>query len=88
MYVPTRLPNGLNQSCLHHIFFRNNELQSASVNAGVLQSDITDHFSTCVSIPITTVATTKTKYISLIDDDKFNNLLSEQKWAEVFTSKE
>lgn len=72
--VCTRLPNGQNQSCLDHIFVRNNELLSASVNAGVLQSDINDHFSTCVSIPITTLATTKTKYISLIDDDKFKNV--------------
>jgi hypothetical protein len=50
--VCTKLPNGQNQSCLNHIFVRNNEQLIRLVNTGVLQLDITDHFLTCGSIPV------------------------------------
>jgi len=59
--INTRLPNGRNHACLDHIFINSNEHLIKLVNSGVLQTDISDHFSICVSLPI--INTKKLKII-------------------------
>jgi len=50
----------------------------------LLQTDITDHFTTCVSIPLNTVVTVKNKLIFIIDHDKIKKNLIKEKWTEVY----
>ena len=64
----TRLPIGQKHACLEHIFVHNEEHLITQINAGILQTNITDHFTTCVSIPITTGLTNNSKIISIIDE--------------------
>lgn len=46
----TRLPSGQKHACLDHIFVHNEEHLITQINAGILQTDTTDHFTFCVSI--------------------------------------
>lgn len=39
------LPIGHNHLCIDHIFIKSNDQLISSINAGVLQTDITDHCS-------------------------------------------
>lgn len=80
----TRLPNGQKHSCLDHIFVHNEEHLITQINAGILQTDITDHFTTCVSIPINTFFTNKNKLAFRIDHDKIKKLLYEENWMEMY----
>jgi len=50
----------------------------------VLQTDITDHFSTCCSIPINNVYKTKNNIFHVIDHGKINRFLYEEKWSEIY----
>lgn len=79
-----RLPNEQKHSCLDHIFVHNEEHIITQINAGILQIDITDHFTTCVSIPINTFLTNKNKLVFLIDHGKIKKLLYEENWMEVY----
>lgn len=78
--IYTKLPVGFRRSCLDYIFINYNDLSMSIINAGVLQIDIIDHFSTCVSIPVNTNYKFK-KYniMILINYDKMNSLLSQRK---------
>lgn len=78
IHVYTRLPNGQYHTWLDHIFVSNNEHLIALVNTSILQLDITDPYSTFVSVSINTLSTTKSKYIYLIDDGKLKNVLGEK----------
>lgn len=82
--VYTRVPNGQQHACLDHIFVHNNEHFISQINAGILQTDITDHFTTCVSIPITSVSTNKRNLISIIDHDKIKKILLDENWTKVY----
>lgn len=49
----TRLPNGQQHSCLDHIFIKGNNTQTFNeINAGVFLTDITDHCSAVMLIPL------------------------------------
>jgi len=82
--INTRVPIGRNHSCIDHIFTKSNDHLISTVNAGVLQTDITDHFSTGCSIPINNVYKTKNNIFPAIDHDKINRFLDKEKWSEIF----
>jgi hypothetical protein len=82
--INTRLPICRNHSCIDHIFTKSNDHLISTVNAGVLQTDITDHFSTGCCIPINNVYKTKNNIFPVIDLDKMNRFLYEEKWFEIF----
>jgi len=75
----TRLPKGQKHACLDHIFVHNEEHLITQINAGILQTDITDYFTTCVSILINTVSTNKSNLVSITDYDKMKKFLIEEK---------
>jgi len=64
--VNIRLPVGQNHSCLDHAFIRDNFNSPSNINAGVLLTDITDHCSTVISIPVPVKTTSVNKSMSLI----------------------
>jgi len=82
--INTRLPNGRNHACLDHIFINSNEHLINLVNSGVLQTDISDHFSICVSLPIINTLKTKDNTFSIIDHNKIKCLLQTEKWSEIY----
>jgi hypothetical protein len=82
--IYTRVPVGLNHSCLDHIFINSNDHLINSINAGVLQTYITDHYSTCVSIPTNVNFETDKNTFTIIHHDKIKNLLSNEKWISVY----
>jgi len=64
----TRLPKLQNHSYLDHILFvHNNENIITLINAGILQTDITDHYAICISLPINNHLTNKSNYVSRFD---------------------
>jgi len=50
----------------------------------VLQTDITDHFTACYSIPINNVWKTKENIFPVIDHNKINRFLCEEKLSEIY----
>lgn len=42
--VHTRTPVGMKHACLDHIFFKNEKNLNLKTEAGVIQTNITDHF--------------------------------------------
>ncbi|KAF0711370.1 otoferlin-like [Aphis craccivora] len=71
-------PTGFNHSCIDHIFIKNNK-QLKNFNAGVIQTNFSDHFSMILSMPVTeTINTSKCNTINYIDFKKIDtNLKSE-----------
>lgn len=59
--------------CLDRVFIDRNEYFVNLLSACMLQTDITDHFSTCVSIPINVNFKTKGNMFSVIDHDKIKS---------------
>lgn len=83
--INTRLPIGRNPSCLDHITINSNEQLINLVNSGVLQMDITDHFSICVSLLINNTLKTKENTVSIIDHNKIiKRLLPTEKWSKIY----
>lgn len=76
--IYTRTPTGFNHSCIDHIFINNNK-QLKNFNAGVIQTNFSDHFSMILSMPVTeTINTSKCNTINYIDFKKIDtNLKSE-----------
>lgn len=69
-------------SCLDHIFIKTNNLNSNEIVAGVIQTFITDHFSTFTAVPISN----KPKYENTIikrnvNYNLFCTLLKQEDWS-------
>lgn len=56
------------------MFVPNNEHLINEINAGILQTNITDHFTTCISLPTNISLPNKGKSVFLIDHDKMNEV--------------
>jgi len=80
----TRLPNWQKHACLDYIFVHNEKHLITQINAGIIQIDLTDHFITCISIPINTVSINKSKLVFIIYHKKMKKCLFEEKWTEVY----
>jgi len=79
-----RLPKLQNHSCLDHIFVHNNDNIITLINAGIIQTDITDHYAICVSLPIINHLTNKSNYVSRVDHDNIKALLEGENWTAVY----
>jgi len=84
--IYTRTPTGFNHSCIDHIFVKNNK-EIKNFNAGVIQTNCSDHFSTILSIPVSeTINTSKCNAFDYIDFKKVNTSLKSELWAGVYDS--
>lgn len=83
-FIYTRLPKGFNHSCLDHIFINSNEYVASKINAGVILTDITDHCTICVSIPINANVVNNRKMLSNIDYNLITSILANENWSEVY----
>lgn len=48
----TRVQDIGNHSCLDHIFIKTTESKLNKINAGVIQTQITDHFTVITAVPM------------------------------------
>jgi len=72
--VYTRTPMGQRHSCLDHIFITSGNALNSKIEAGVIQTNITDHFSTVSAIEISkekSVLNCNVKTINYNDLEKF-----------------
>lgn len=83
--IYSRVPVGFNHSCLDHIFIHSYDHLIKMINAGVLQTDITDNYSTCVSISTNVKLETDKGTFNALDHDKFNTFLSKENWTSVYS---
>lgn len=84
--VHTRLPQGQQHSCLDYVFIKDNNSSFKYIKAGVLQTEITDHCSIVVTIPVTTKPKIIKNFLKVINYDKLRFILSKEKWKNVFNS--
>lgn len=85
--VYIRTPAGMKHSCLDHIFFKNERNLNLKIEAGVIQTNITDHFSTIMTIEINNKKKEFTnKNVKIINYKKLNEKFKNEMWTEVFNS--
>lgn len=87
--VFTRLSVNQQHSCLDHAFIRNNNNSLGHINAGVLLTDITDHCSIVVAIPLPVkVKNVKTvnNIVNTINYDKLKFILTNENCNKVYES--
>lgn len=84
--VFTRLPLGQQHSCLDHVFIKDNNNSLGNINAGVLLTDITDHCSIVVTIPIPVKIKNIINTINVINYDKLKQMLYNEKWTKIYES--
>ncbi|KAE9523752.1 hypothetical protein AGLY_015812 [Aphis glycines] len=73
--VYTRTPICQRHSCLDHIFIKSGNTLNSKIKAGIIQTNITDHFSTVLEIEISkgkSVSNCNVKSISYNDLEKLN----------------
>lgn len=80
--VFTRTPICMRASCLDHIFIKN--VNECNIEAGVLQTNITDHFYTILSIENENKETSTKNSFKMIDYKKLNEFFNNEKWVELF----
>lgn len=76
--------NGIgSHSCLDHIFIKADESKLKKINAGVIQTQITDHFSVITSVPISNYVknNNKSTLINSINYDLIDTLLQNEDWS-------
>lgn len=86
--VFTRTPIGQRHSCLDHIFIKSGNALNSKIEAGVIQTNITDHFSTVLAIETSkenSVLNFNVKTINYIDLEK---LFKNELWANIFNCKD
>jgi hypothetical protein len=66
---------------LDHIFIKN--VNECNIEAGVLQTNITDHFSTILSIENENKETGTKNSFKMIDYKKLNEFFNNEKWIEL-----
>jgi hypothetical protein len=74
--VYTRLPKGVNHSCLDHIFINDNNNVTSKINADVILTDLTDHCMVCVSIPSNVNFVNNRKMFNKIDYKSIMSILA------------
>jgi len=82
--VYTRLPKGVNRSCLDHIFINGDDNVTSKINAGIILTDITDHCMVCVSIPSNANFVNNRKMFNKIDYKSITSILANENWTEVY----
>lgn len=77
--IYTRLNPNSNYLCLNHIFIKTHLSNLNLIKAGVIQSHITDHFSTFVTLPISSHFSSNSIIIKkCVNYDLFCSLLSQE----------
>jgi len=68
--------------CLDHIFIKN--INQCIIETGVLQTNITDHFSTISSIENENKEISSKNSVKIINYKKLNEFFKNEKWVELF----
>ncbi|XP_022163951.1 uncharacterized protein LOC111029296 [Myzus persicae] len=79
--IYTRLPLKGNYSCLDHIFIKTQQSNLNLIEAGVIQSHITDHFSIFAAVPISNHVSSDNTLIKKSVNDLLCSLLSKENWS-------
>jgi len=82
--VYTRLPKGVNHSCLDYIFINDNDNVTSKINAGVILNDITHHCTVCVSIPSNANFDNNRKMFNKNDYKSITSILTNENWTVVY----
>lgn len=82
--VFTRTPSNVKNSCLDHIFVKSNNLIN-KFEAGVIQTSITDHFSTILAIPMGVIlGAPGNNNFKIINFNKLNSKLESELWEDLY----
>lgn len=84
----TRTPINCKHSCLDHIFMKDNSKVDSKIEAGVLQTNITDHFSTVVVLDINNIIKPTNNVYKIINYNKLNELIKKETWHEIYSMKD
>jgi len=80
--IYTRLPLKGNYSCLDHIFIKTQQSNLNLIEAGVIQSHITDPFSIFAAVPISNHVSSENTFIKKsVNYDLLCSLLSKKNWS-------
>ncbi|KAL4131531.1 hypothetical protein QTP88_008826 [Uroleucon formosanum] len=82
--VYTRTPIGQRHSCLDHIFIKSGNALNSKIEAGVIQTNITDHFSTVLAIEINKEKSVLNCNVKTINYNDLENLFKNECWADIF----
>lgn len=81
----TKTPQGNKHSCLDHIFVKINNNLNGKIEAGVLQTNSTDHYSTLIGIQINNQnQQTINNVYNTINNNKLNEILMKVNWNKVY----
>jgi len=86
--VYTRTPAGISKnSCIDHIFTKLNKNKKCIDNfeAGVLQTDFSDHYTTILSIPNVITETQIKATFECINFKRLNDILNDVKWTDLYS---
>jgi len=86
--VYTRIPAGISKnSCIDHIFVKSNKKKKCldNIEAGVLQTVFSDHYSTIISIPNVIKEKNKSTTFEFINFKKLIDTFNNVKWTDLYS---
>jgi len=82
--VYTRTPIDQRHSCLDHIFIKSGNALNSKIEAGVIQTNITDHFSMVLAIEISKEKSVLNCNVKAINYNDLEKLFKNECWADIF----
>lgn len=80
--VPTRCPNHSTHSLMDHILTNS----SSIIEAGVIETDITDHYPVFMTANLSVPVISKTCFSTIFDADKYTQIISVADWSAILNT--
>lgn len=77
----TRTPITCNHSCIDHIFVKYSNYDKNRIEAGVIQTSISDHYSIVLAIELDNILLNNNCVYKMVNYEKLNGILTKEIWT-------